>query len=48
VVLDGVFNLIGRQESHALYGLSRAHALLRLGPGEKLAQGTPVMVEVWD
>jgi molybdopterin molybdotransferase len=48
VVLDGVFNLIGRQESHALYGLSRANALLRLGPGEKLAKGTPVMVEVWD
>lgn len=45
---DGVFNLIGRQESHALYGLSRANALLRLGPGEKLEKGTPVMVEVWD
>jgi molybdopterin molybdotransferase len=45
---DGVFNLIGRQESHALFGLSRANALLRLGPGKKVAKGAPVIVEILD
>ena len=45
---DGVFRSSGRQESHALFGLSRANALLRLAPGENLADGAPVTVEVWD
>lgn len=45
---DGVFHLIGRQESHALFGLSRANALLRLGPGQCLAAGELAMVELWD
>jgi molybdopterin molybdotransferase len=45
---DGVFNLIGRQESHALFGLSRANALLRLEPWEKKAKGAPVTVEIWE
>jgi len=48
VLRDGVFNVTGRQESHALFGLSRANALLRLGPGEKLPKGTSVTVEIWD
>lgn len=30
----GKFTPVGRQESHALYGLSRAQALLRVPPGE--------------
>ena len=45
---DGVFRSIGRQESHALFGLSRANALLRVKPGETLPDGAPVTVEVWD
>ncbi len=45
---DGLFRPIGRQESHALYGLSRATALLRLAPGETLAAESPVTLELWD
>jgi molybdopterin molybdotransferase len=48
VLRDGVFNVTGRQESHALFGLSRANALVRLGPGEKLPKGASVTVEIWD
>jgi molybdopterin molybdotransferase len=45
---DGVFRLSGRQESHALFGLSRANALLRLAAGERFAAGATVSVELWD
>ena len=45
---DGFFNPIGRQESHALFGLSRANALLRVDCGETLEAGAMVMVEIWD
>ncbi len=45
---DGVFTLSGRQESHALFGLSRANALLRLDPREQRAAGDLVTVELWD
>ena len=45
---DGVFRISGRQESHALFGLSRANALLRVAPGESLAAGAMVAVELWD
>jgi molybdopterin molybdotransferase len=41
---NGGFSAIGRQESHALYGLARANALLRVGPGEKIAAGSEVSV----
>jgi molybdopterin molybdotransferase len=41
---DGKFSPIGRQESHALYGLSRANALLRVAPGETISSGTTVSV----
>ncbi len=44
----GVFRVIGRQESHALFGLSRANALLRIGPGETLAAGAIATVEIWN
>ncbi|MEO6969907.1 MAG: molybdopterin-binding protein, partial [Chthoniobacterales bacterium] len=47
-VHDGVFSVLGRQESHALFGLSRANALLRAAPGSKFAAGENVMVEYWD
>ncbi len=45
---DGFFNPIGRQESHALFGLSRANALLRVDRGETLDAGAVAMVEIWD
>ncbi len=44
----GVFTVTGRQESHALFGLSRANALLRVASGEKFAAGAIVSVELWD
>jgi molybdopterin molybdotransferase len=45
---DGRFKPIGRQESHALFGLNQSNALLRLRPGETLAQDSLVNVEMWD
>jgi molybdopterin molybdotransferase len=43
--LEGeVFTVTGRQESHALFGLSRANALLRVAPHARLAAGTTVRV----
>ena len=45
---DGVFTVIGRQESHALFGLSRANVLLRAAPGCKFAAGATVTVELLD
>jgi molybdopterin molybdotransferase len=44
----GNFAPIGRQESHALFGLSQSNALLRLAPGSELQSGTIVDVEIWD
>ncbi len=38
-VVRGKFTPVGRQESHALFGLSRANALLRVAPGETLPGG---------
>ena len=45
---DGEFRSVGRQESHALYGLSRSNALLRLAPGEKISAGSSVSVYLWN
>ena len=45
---EGKFKPVGRQESHALFGLSQANAILRLAPGDKLDRGTVVEVEIWD
>jgi molybdopterin molybdotransferase len=45
---QGTFKPIGRQESHALFGLSQSNALLQLQPGEKLASGAMIDVEIWD
>ena len=42
----GVFTLIGRQESHALFGLSRANALLRVAAGSRLPAGASVVVAI--
>lgn len=43
-VVQGKFSVIGRQESHALYGLSRANALLRLASGGSFRSGAAVSV----
>ncbi len=44
----GRFSLIGRQESHALFGLSRCNGLLRLEPGGRLHAGSAVEIETWE
>jgi molybdopterin molybdotransferase len=36
---DGTFTSVGRQESHALFGLARANVLLRLDAGQRVAAG---------
>lgn len=48
ILRAGIFTLSGRQESHALFGLSRANALLRLAEGAHLKKNAPVTVEMWD
>lgn len=47
-LVQGKFRVIGRQESHALYGLSRANALLRVPPGETFGDGARVPVTLLD
>lgn len=44
----GNFAPAGRQESHALFGLSQSNAVLRLGAGESLPAGASVNVQLWD
>ena len=44
----GKFTPIGRQESHALFGLSQANALLRVGIGQALKADQIVDVQIWD
>jgi molybdopterin molybdotransferase len=44
----GQFSAVGRQESHALYGLSQANALLRIAVRESLKAGEIVDVQTWD
>jgi len=45
---NGTFVPIGRQESHALFGLSQSNALLRVAAGESLKAGAIVDAETWD
>ena len=45
---DGAFTGIGRQESHAIFGLARANALLRVRPGARLSAGSEVEVLLID
>jgi molybdopterin molybdotransferase len=45
---NGTFAPIGRQESHALFGLSQSNALLRVDVAESLKTGTIVDVQTWD
>ena len=44
---NGAFVPIGRQESHALFGLNRSNALLRVAAGESLKAGEIVYVQLW-
>jgi molybdopterin molybdotransferase len=44
---NGTFAPIGRQESHALFGLSQSNALLRIAVGEALKAGAIVDVQTW-
>jgi molybdopterin molybdotransferase len=45
---DGKFAPIGRQESHALFGLSQSNALLRVDVGQSLTAGEIVDVQIWE
>jgi len=45
---DGKFNTSGRQESHALFGLSQSNALLRVPAQTTFRAGEFVQVELWD
>jgi molybdopterin molybdotransferase len=45
---DGKFTPTGRQESHALYGLSRSNALLRVAPGQTISRDTSARVFLVD
>ena len=45
---DGNFAPIGRQESHALFGLSQSNGLLRVETGKRLKAGETVQVQVWE
>ena len=42
------FTPTGRQESHALFGLSQANALLRVAAGQSLKADEIVNVQIWD
>jgi molybdopterin molybdotransferase len=45
---DGKFTPVGRQESHALFGLSQSNALLRLAVGQSVCASEIVDVQIWD
>src|SRR4030081_106209 len=45
---DGKFKPVGRQESHALFGLSQSNAILQVRPGKTFDRGALVDVEIWD
>src|SRR4029434_377085 len=44
---NGTFASIGRQESHALFGLSQSNALLRIAVRESLKAGEIVDIQIW-
>ena len=44
---NGTFAPVGRQESHALFGLSQSNALFRLGIGETRTSGESVDVQLF-
>jgi len=44
----GEFTPVGRQESHALFGLSQSNALLRVPVGHSLKRDEIIDVQTWD
>ncbi len=44
----GKFSPVGRQESHALFGLSQSNALLRLDLGQSLKADEIIDVQIWE
>jgi molybdopterin molybdotransferase len=46
--VDGTFTPIGRQESHALFGLSQSNALVQVPAGGKIVRGSEVAAEIWE
>lgn len=44
---NGNFTPIGRQESHALFGLSQSNALLRIEVGQSFTAGQTVEIGLW-
>ena len=44
---EGRFTPSGPQESHALFALSRSHALVRVDPRTSLPAGSPVRASLW-
>jgi molybdopterin molybdotransferase len=44
----GKFTPIGRQESHALFGLSQSNALLRVAPDQTMKADDIVPVQIWN
>ncbi len=44
----GTFSPVGRQESHALFGLSQCNALLRVEAGGRVKAGSAMEVEIWE
>ena len=44
----GEFSPVGRQESHAVFGLSQSNAMLPMPIGAQFKKGGVVQVEVWD
>jgi molybdopterin molybdotransferase len=47
-VENGKFFTVGRQESHALFGLSQANALLRIAPGKAVRKGATIDLQLLD
>ena len=45
---NGEFAPVGRQESHAIFGLSQSNGLLRLTEGSSAQAGEVVEIQVWD
>ena len=44
----GAFSIVGRQESHALFGLSRCNGLLRVEAGGRVAADSMMEIEMWE
>ena len=45
---NGSFTPMGRQESHALFGLSRSNAMACVAAGSRLKAGSVIEIEIWE